>query len=110
MLEVEGQSDHAQHLAGEAADRDQHPASSLQKRNETVGQREALTEGFRRAYPAIKVNFTGSPGRDAIPITHEFLALLLGVQRQTVTIAAGRLQRAGLVSWCPRSPRAEFAT
>jgi iron(III) transport system substrate-binding protein len=35
-------------------------------------QREALTEGFRRAYPAIKVNFTGSPGRDAIPmITRE---------------------------------------
>lgn len=38
-------------------------------------------------------------GRDAIPITHEFLALLLGVQRQTVTIAAGRLQRAGLVQY-----------
>jgi iron(III) transport system substrate-binding protein len=35
-------------------------------------QREALTEGFKRAYPAIKVNYTGSPGRDAIPmITRE---------------------------------------
>jgi iron(III) transport system substrate-binding protein len=33
---------------------------------------EALTEGFRRAYPAIKLNFTGSSGRDAIPkITRE---------------------------------------
>lgn len=38
-------------------------------------------------------------GRDAIPITHEFLALLLGVQRQTVTLAAGRLQRAGLLQY-----------
>lgn len=37
--------------------------------------------------------------RDAIPITHEFLALLLGVQRQTVTLAAGRLQRAGLLQY-----------
>ena len=33
---------------------------------------EALTEGFRRAYPGIKLNFTGSSGRDAIPkITRE---------------------------------------
>ncbi|MBX7111872.1 MAG: Crp/Fnr family transcriptional regulator [Dehalococcoidia bacterium] len=38
-------------------------------------------------------------GRDAIPITQEFIALLLGVQRQTVTLAAGRLQRAGLVQY-----------
>jgi iron(III) transport system substrate-binding protein len=35
-------------------------------------QHEGLTEGFKRAYPAIKINFTGSPGRDAIPtITRE---------------------------------------
>ncbi|MGE0227954.1 MAG: Crp/Fnr family transcriptional regulator [Dehalococcoidia bacterium] len=38
-------------------------------------------------------------GTDSIAITHEFIALLLGVQRQTVTIAAGRLQRAGLVQY-----------
>lgn len=31
-------------------------------------QREALTEGFRKAYPEIKVSFTGSAGRDAIPV------------------------------------------
>lgn len=31
-----------------------------------------LTEGFKKAYPDIKVNFTGSSGRDAIPkITRE---------------------------------------
>jgi ABC-type Fe3+ transport system substrate-binding protein len=28
---------------------------------------EVLTEGFRRAYPQIKINFTGLSGRDAIP-------------------------------------------
>ena len=28
---------------------------------------EALTQGFRAAYPAIKINFSGSSGRDAIP-------------------------------------------
>jgi iron(III) transport system substrate-binding protein len=32
----------------------------------------ALTDGFRKAYPGIKINFTGSSGRDAIPkITRE---------------------------------------
>lgn len=31
-------------------------------------QREALTEGFRKAYPGIKISFTGSAGRDAIPV------------------------------------------
>jgi CRP-like cAMP-binding protein len=34
-----------------------------------------------------------------IPITHEFLALLLGVQRQTVTLAAGKLQREGMIRY-----------
>lgn len=28
---------------------------------------EVLTEGFRRAFPQLKVNFSGSSGRDAIP-------------------------------------------
>jgi len=28
---------------------------------------QALTEGFRRAYPQIKINFSGLSGRDAIP-------------------------------------------
>jgi len=38
-------------------------------------------------------------GGGDIPTTHEFLALLLGVQRQTVTLAAGRLQRQGLIRY-----------
>jgi CRP-like cAMP-binding protein len=38
-------------------------------------------------------------GQEEIPTTHEFLALLLGVQRQTVTLAAGKLQREGLIRY-----------
>jgi CRP-like cAMP-binding protein len=34
---------------------------------------------------------------DTVPLTHEFLAERLGVQRSTVSIAMGRLQSAGLV-------------
>jgi CRP-like cAMP-binding protein len=37
-----------------------------------------------------------SVGND-LPLTQEFIALLLGVQRPTVTIAVGPLQRAGLI-------------
>ena len=34
-----------------------------------------------------------------LPITQEFLALLLGVHRQTVTLAAGSLQRTGVIRY-----------
>jgi hypothetical protein len=37
-------------------------------------------------------------GRDDIKLTHEFLAIMLGVRRPTVTIIAGALQKAGLIS------------
>jgi CRP-like cAMP-binding protein len=36
---------------------------------------------------------------DHLPITQEFLAIMLGTRRSTVTVAAGELQKAGLISY-----------
>ena len=38
-------------------------------------------------------------GRDEFPMTQEFLAYMLGVRRQTVTVVAGTLQSAGLIGF-----------
>lgn len=38
-------------------------------------------------------------GSDLLPLTHEFLAEMLGARRSTVTVAAGALQRAGLIEY-----------
>jgi CRP-like cAMP-binding protein len=36
---------------------------------------------------------------DHLPITHEFLAMMLGTRRTSVTVAAGILHKAGLISY-----------
>jgi CRP-like cAMP-binding protein len=36
---------------------------------------------------------------DRLPITHEFLAMMLGTRRSSVTVAAGMLHRAGLIEY-----------
>ena len=36
---------------------------------------------------------------DVFPLTHEFLSLMLGVRRATVTEAMGPLQQAGLITY-----------
>lgn len=38
-------------------------------------------------------------GTDQFPLTQEFLAMMLGAARPTVTIVAGTLQRAGLITY-----------
>src|SRR5437879_11423215 len=38
-------------------------------------------------------------GRDAFPLTQEFVAMMLGATRPTVTLVAGTLQRAGLITY-----------
>jgi CRP-like cAMP-binding protein len=38
-------------------------------------------------------------GKDQFPLTQEFVAMMLGAARPTVTIVAGTLQRAGLINY-----------
>lgn len=38
-------------------------------------------------------------GADVFPMTHEFLSVMLGVRRPSVTLAAGALQKAGVIRY-----------
>jgi hypothetical protein len=38
-------------------------------------------------------------GRDDFPLTQEFVAMMLGATRPTVTVVAGTLQKAGLITY-----------
>jgi CRP-like cAMP-binding protein len=37
---------------------------------------------------------------DSLNLTQQFIAQMLGVQRSTVTVAAGEMQRAGMIGYC----------
>jgi Mn-dependent DtxR family transcriptional regulator len=38
-------------------------------------------------------------GSDEFPLTQEFVAMMLGASRPTVTVVAGTLQKAGLIKY-----------
>ena len=38
-------------------------------------------------------------GRSDFPLTQEFVAMMLGASRPTVTVVAGTLQKAGLITY-----------
>jgi CRP-like cAMP-binding protein len=38
-------------------------------------------------------------GADEFPMTHEFISMMLGVRRPGVSLAAGALQKAGLIQY-----------
>ena len=38
-------------------------------------------------------------GKDRFPLTQEFVAMMLGASRSTVTVVAGTLQKAGLITY-----------
>ncbi|MGB2602617.1 MAG: helix-turn-helix domain-containing protein, partial [Candidatus Sulfotelmatobacter sp.] len=38
-------------------------------------------------------------GGNVVPLTHEFLAHMLGTRRSSVTVAAGLLSKAGLITY-----------
>jgi CRP-like cAMP-binding protein len=40
-------------------------------------------------------------GDDTLPLTHEFLSLMLGVHRPGVTVALNTLRKTGLISYEP---------
>lgn len=49
-------------------------------------------------------------GGDLVPLTQEFLAHMLGARRASVTVAAGILQKAGLITYTRGSVKIENRT
>jgi CRP-like cAMP-binding protein len=43
-------------------------------------------------------------GSDEYPLTQEFVAMMLGASRPTVTVVAGTLQKAGWIGWTRFEP------
>ena len=64
--------------------------------NDVLGGERTLRGGDEPPATGLKVD---RPDGDALNLTHELISLMLGVTRPGVTIAAGALQKAGLIQY-----------
>lgn len=95
------------------------PARIYRREMQRGGELRAVMSRYGHAHTALIMQFTACNavhtveqrlarwllmahdrvGRDEFPLTQEFLAMMLGVARPTVTIVAGTLQKAGLITY-----------
>ena len=62
-------------------------------------RRHGIDERCARWLLATRDRVGADRGVDQFPLTHDFLAAMLGTRRATVTVAAGMLQQAGLIRY-----------
>jgi CRP-like cAMP-binding protein len=93
------------HTFREALTRSTVLRSLLNEYTQTLMNQLARTSGCNRVHPVQQrcarwlLMSSDRVGRDTFPITHDVLAILLGVRRASITQAAGRLQEAGLIAY-----------
>lgn len=88
------------------ADHDAVLTDVLKRHTQALISRVAQTGACNRLHPVeercarwLLTTHDRVAGAEQFPLTQEFLAQMLGVRRATVTVAAGTLQRAGLIHY-----------